>query len=172
VSGIERAATISACGRYRYSLWRRWAPGDPYALFVLLNPSTADASIDDPTVRRCVAYARAWGYPRVCVANLFAFRATRPDQMMLAEDPIGPDNDRTLAELSRGAADVIAGWGVLGAFRGRGADVRARLLPAPLHVLKLTHHGHPGHPLYLPSSARPVVWQRTDQRPASFGVLR
>ena len=74
---MERGADISPCGRYRYSLWRKWGPGAT-CMFVGLNPSTADETADDPTIRRCMAFARDWGYGALCMANLFAYRATDP----------------------------------------------------------------------------------------------
>ena len=90
---MERSANFSRCRRYRYALWRRWAPGDDYGLLVGLNPSTADHRRDDPTIRRCIGFARDWGYSGLCVANLFAFRATYPRDLFAADDPVGPRND-------------------------------------------------------------------------------
>lgn len=151
----DSGADISACGRYRYSLWRRWGPG-PSVLFVGLNPSTADATLDDPTIRRCIGFARAWGYGGLVMANLFAWRDTAPAGMMAAADPVGPDNDRVLQAEHVRAALTVAAWGAHGAHLGRDEVVRA-LLPR-LHCLRLTKHGHPGHPLYLPASLQPVPW--------------
>lgn len=104
------SASLSSCRLYRYDLWRKWGD-EPYCMFVGLNPSTADETQDDPTIRRCVGYAKRWNYGGLCMVNLFAFRATQPKDMMTAKDPIGPDNDRTLKTLSQGAGIVIAAWG-------------------------------------------------------------
>ena len=85
---VESSATFSHCRKYRYTLWRNWAglmpTGKGYAMFVGLNPSTADETNDDPTIRRCIAFAKAWGYDALCMTNIFAFRATNP-MVMLAQ---------------------------------------------------------------------------------------
>jgi len=152
---MQRTAHLSPCRCYRYALWRRWGPGS-YAMFVGLNPSTADELNDDPTIRRCIGFARAWGYEALCMANLFAYRATKPAVMKKAPDPCGPDNDSTLQELAQNAGVVVAAWGANGTHQGR--DRAARLLLPSLHYLKLTKNGHPGHPLYLPASLKPQPW--------------
>ncbi|KVP75269.1 hypothetical protein WJ96_05795 [Burkholderia ubonensis] len=155
---MRKSAEFSPCRRYRYALWRDWGalPGTVdrgYVLFVGLNPSTADETNDDPTIRRCIAFAKAWGYSGLCMVNLFAFRATNPADMLLAPDPVGPDNDACLRRFARNAGVVIAGWGVHGTHLARDAAVK-RLLPN-LHYLRLTKDGHPGHPLYLPKTLVP-----------------
>lgn len=157
---MEKSARFSPCRRYRYSLWRNWRGLLPetkgYAMFVGLNPSTADETNDDPTIRRCIAFAQAWGYEGLCMTNLFAFRATAPADMIAADDPVGPENDQTLRDLAESAGVVVAAWGVHGTHGGRHNAVRA-MLPR-LHYLRLTKDGHPGHPLYLPKSLVPVPW--------------
>ena len=154
---MTRSATLSTCRQYRFELWRRWGHG-AYAMFIGLNPSTADETADDPTIRRCVGFARAWGYDAMCMTNLFAYRATLPADMKKAADPVGWEvNDRRLRHLAAEAGVVIAAWGAHGAFMDRGANVR-RMLPGGLHYLRLTKDGHPGHPLYLPASLQPVEW--------------
>lgn len=152
---VQRTAHLSPCRRYRYALWRRWGDG-PHAMFVGLNPSTADETADDPTIRRCIAYARAWGYGALCMANLFAYRATQPADMLAQDDPVGPDNDAYLRRLAAEAGVVVAAWGTHGTHGGRHRAV-LDMLPG-LHYLRLTKDGHPGHPLYLPASLRPVAW--------------
>jgi hypothetical protein len=146
------SAVLSPCRLYRYDLWRRWSDA-PYCMFVGLNPSTADETQDDPTIRRCVGYAKRWNYGGLCMVNLFAFRATQPRDMMAAQDPIGPDNDRTLKTLSQGAGIVIAAWGKDGNHMGRDKQVMA-LLPH-LYCLKQNKDGSPAHPLYLRGDATP-----------------
>lgn len=158
---MERGATISPCGLYRYSLWRKWAPG-PMCVFIGLNPSTADATLDDPTIRRCVGFAKAWGFSGLMMLNLFAYRATEPADMKDAQDPIGPENDDALHFAHSNTTTVIAAWGAHGTFKGRDKQVRA-MLPR-LHYLRLTKDGHPGHPLYLPASLRPVAWESSNQQ--------
>jgi len=107
----ERTATLSPCGRYRYRLGRRWAQHrlSLPLLFVMLNPSTADAEQDDATIRRCTTFAVAHGFDAMEVVNLFAFRATDPADLWRAADPVGPDADRHIAEAAaRAAQDWIA----------------------------------------------------------------
>ena len=152
---MERGAVFSPCRTYRYALHRKWGQG-ACALFIGLNPSTADEKRNDPTIRRCIGFARSWGYDGLVMANLFAFRATQPADMKLAADPVGPDNDATLCQLAKDAGVVVAAWGAHGAHLDRGAQVRA-MLPG-LHHLRLTKDGHPGHPLYLPASLTPQLW--------------
>jgi hypothetical protein len=125
-------------------------------LFVGLNPSTADETDDDPTVRRCVGFAKAWGYERLFLANLFGYRATNPKELLQTTDPVGPDNDQHLRNLSRRAELTIAAWGAQGHWHGRNDQVCGIL--SNLHYLKLTKAGHPSHPLYLPKSLRPKLW--------------
>lgn len=155
VTAPERGAVLSADRRYRYTLWRRWGDGKA-CMFVGLNPSTADADIDDPTIRRCVNFARAWGFDALVMTNLFAWRATDPRDMMAAVDPVGVDNDWWLQAASVGCGLTVAAWGAGGAYQGRGVEVR-RMLREP-HYLRLTKSGQPGHPLYLPAHLRPVEW--------------
>lgn len=146
-------------GEYRYLLWRSWRPAEPHALFVMLNPSTADATEDDPTIRRCVAFARDWGHGGLVVANLFSLRATDPRELRGHIDPIGPRTDETLRRAAKTAGVVVAAWGCGGHLLHRNLAV-ARLLRgiAPLHHLRLTKHGDPSHPLYLPKSLTPTPW--------------
>ena len=147
---------FSSCRKYRYALWREWIGGNGYAMFVGLNPSTADETRDDATIRRCIAFAKGWGYEALCMTNLFAWRATKPADMLAIDDPVGPDNNATLIELAVGAGVIVAAWGAVGTYRGRDAEVCA-LLPA-LHCLHLTRGGQPGHPLYLPAALSPLPW--------------
>jgi len=154
---MERTALFSECRRFRYTLRRHWGGRRGYAMFVGLNPSTADEERDDPTVRRCIGYAQSWGYSGLCMTNLFAFRATDPAVMLAEPDPVGPDNDYWLVESARRAAIVVAAWGVHGAHRDRHAAVRG-LLPS-LHLLRPTQQGHPNHLLYLPKALKPRAWR-------------
>jgi hypothetical protein len=155
---IEATATISACGTYRYDLRRRWDPAKPTCLFVMLNPSTADATADDPTIRRCVGFAAGWGYGELIVVNLFASRATDPADLRKHRSPVGPANDATIAAQARRADFHVAAWGMYGALHGRGAEVRRRFTEwgIPLHHLGLTREGHPRHPLRLRGGLEPV----------------
>lgn len=152
----NRGADISPCGLFRYTVWDAWGDG-PWVNFCALNPSTADATKNDPSFTRMKNFAKAWGYSGLVITNLFAFRATDPRDMMAAADPVGMKNDDTLTFVA-GICDLtVAAWGVHGAHRGRDAEVR-KLLPR-LHYLRLTKTGHPGHPLYLPGNLRPTPWE-------------
>jgi hypothetical protein len=155
---IRPAAGFSPCGRYRYWLTRTWDTGKAPLCWVLLNPSTADDRQDDPTIRRCMSFARSLGYGGIHVVNLFAFRATRPRQLRAADDPVGPANDRFIVRAARRADRVIAAWGCHGAYQGRDREVMALLAQtgAPVACLGMTRDGWPRHPLYLPGDAVPV----------------
>lgn len=153
-------ATISECGLYRYRLWRSWGPGDR-VLFVMLNPSTADATADDPTIRKCVAFAKMWGFGGMDVANIFALRSTDPKALYSAPDPVGPLNDTALRILARICPRIVCAWGNHGALHGRGRKVAAMLAEegaTPL-CFRLTKPGQPEHPLYQPYSRKPVPYE-------------
>jgi len=147
-------AKLSACRKYRYALWRTWDESKPFAMFIGLNPSTADETEDDPTIKRCINFAKSWGYGGLCMANLFAYRATDPNVMFSAQDPVGPENDIWLKSLAKDAGILIAAWGNDGAHLDRSKQALA-ILP-PLHCLKLNKSGEPAHPLYQPGTAQPV----------------
>ena len=155
--GLSVNAVFSPDRKYRYTLWRHWIGGTGYAMFIGLNPSTADEVADDPTIRRCIGFAKSWGYAGLCMTNLFAYRATNPADMIDFELPIGADNDKHIMDVAKDAGVIVAAWGALGNWRGRGRHMRA-LLPN-LHYLKLTKDGHPAHPLYLPKTLIPIAWE-------------
>lgn len=148
-------AALSENRLYRYSLHRRWAPTSPVR-FIMLNPSTADATADDPTIRRCMGFARAWGYGGIVVHNLYALRATDPRELLAHPDPVGPDNDRYLRDADSAGLTVCA-WGAHPAAARRADRVIGMLLGsgAAPHHLGLTKAGAPRHPLYLPRTAEP-----------------
>lgn len=163
---VHRDAVISDCSRYRYSLCRSWAPDVGTVLFVMLNPSTADAREDDPTIRRCIGFARSWGYGRIDVVNLFAWRATNPEELRGVADPIGPNNDGHILSNARAAKLVVCAWGAHGEIDGRDETV-VRLLrsrvrvggqPIKLHILGLTKGAAPRHPLYVRGDVQPERW--------------
>ena len=146
-------AVFDRTGRYRYRLWRRWAPGRQ-VLFVMLNPSTADETTNDPTIRRCAGFARSWGFASLAVVNLFALRATDPARLRAARDPVGCDNDRHIAAAAAAAHAVVVAWGMHGDLHARDRDVLALLAQHRPRCLGLTRDGHPRHPLYLPARTR------------------
>lgn len=153
LADLPGSAVLSECRRYRYVLWRTWNPELPRVLFVGLNPSTADEAADDPTVRRCVGFAKAWGFGGVIIANLFAIRSKTPKTIKLTADPVGPDNDAWLALLDRAATLTVAAWGTNGTLHGRDQQVLRVLRSA--HCIDRTTAGLPRHPLYAPGRLIP-----------------
>jgi hypothetical protein len=152
-------AIITPCQRYRYLLWRRWNDEKATCAFIALNPSKADATRDDPTVRRMVGFARAWGYGELWVLNAYAWRATDPKVLRgNSTNVVGALNNDHLRRGARDAALVVAAWGNhCGELRER--QIRDLLKPvAQLHHLGLTATGHPRHPLYLRADTKPQPW--------------
>lgn len=147
-------AVLSKDGLYRYFLSRTWDTTGKVIVIVGLNPSTADASIDDPTIRRCVRFAKGWGGGSLLMVNLFAYRSTAPSMLRKAADPIGPENDYWLAMAVDHAHLVVAAWGNHGSLFGRATDVRAKF-PGKFHAISVTQQGMPGHPLYLRADSIP-----------------
>lgn len=153
------SATISACGTYRYDLFRQWdGMAVPLILWLMLNPSKADASINDPTIVRCVNFSTDFGFGRMAVANLFALRSTDPAALKTASAPIGPENDAYLDRLIAQADMIVCAWGAHGKFRNRGDNVLRRIRAAGKipYCLRMTKGGQPEHPLYLPAALRPT----------------
>jgi len=124
-------------------------------MFIGLNPSTADETQDDPTIRRCINFSRDWGFGGLCMTNLFAFRATEPTDMMSENYPVGSENKELIRQLAAKAGVIIAAWGNDGSYKGRSKEVVA-MLP-DLKCLKINKTGEPAHPLYQPSSATPII---------------
>lgn len=176
-------ADISGDGKYRYVLWREWwgtashenwrwlgakdgrgvELGEPKScLFIMLNPSTADATLDDPTIRRCIGFAKRERFDRLEVVNLFARRCTKPADLFAmgnhGEDIIGPRNQEVIEQHAADAGLIICAWGAHGSWGGQDKIVLGWLDGAarqpPRRALKLTGQGHPSHPLYLPKDAK------------------
>jgi hypothetical protein len=161
----ERGAKVSADGRYRYSLWRRWDPSLPMACFVMLNPSTADAAVDDPTIRKCVGFGRRWGAGGIRVVNLYPWRATKPRDLPAGIEVGGDPDEHQMAgsnDLAILAAVGDAGWTVVawGANTGPWPMQRAHVLnlivregrpvdERVIHCLGLCKDGSPRHPLMV-----------------------
>jgi hypothetical protein len=159
-----RSAVISEDGRYRYHL-RPIIPGGGrlVATFIMLNPSTADHEVDDPTIRKCIGFCRRWGCGELHVVNLFAVRATDPADMRKASDPVGPENiDWVRRAVNRtaypsGPADrdiVVCAWGTHGSYMDQDLTVLGWIegVCKPM-ALGITRDGHPRHPLYVPYRA-------------------
>lgn len=152
---IECSAELSDCGLYRWVLTRGWAGGSGRVAFIGLNPSIADGTIDDPTIRRVVRFAKDWGFQRVEMYNLFAFRSTEPKGLLTAENPTGGElGDRWLMR-SSGADLIVAAWGAWVPFGRDAWAIRELSQYRRLHCLGLTKSGAPRHPLYMPADAKP-----------------
>ncbi|EJN06444.1 DUF1643 domain-containing protein [Herbaspirillum sp. YR522] len=156
-------AIISACGSYRYSLSREandaFATRGP-ALFIMLNPSTADAGLDDPTIRRCRSFAKAWDCDGLVVANLYALRATNPADLWRHPDPVGPENDLHLRALADEHETVVCAWGIHA--RPERIEALRSIFNGRMHrlmCLGTTKSGAPRHPLYVANGTPLVPWE-------------
>lgn len=153
------SAIISNCGQYRYMLQRDGdltATRGP-AVFIMLNPSTADADLDDPTIRRCRSFAQTWGCNGIKVVNLYALRSTDPAGLWVHADPVGPENDNWLTRIALSADEVVCAWGA-NAEAPRAAEVANMLRAAGIRLkcLGTTKSGAPRHPLYI-AAAQPLI---------------
>lgn len=156
---MRKYALISSCGTYRYSLTRLWDDSLPNLLFIMLNPSTADSNIDDPTIRRCISFAKDNGFGSVSVGNLYSFRSTDPSVLktMNVEIAIGPENSDHLEELISHSGKIIVAWGKHG---GMGTSlVRNLLAEKEVFALQVNKDGSPKHPLYISSKATLKLWK-------------
>lgn len=154
-----RHATFSECRTWRYALYRRWDEAKPWCMFVGLNPSTADETEDDPTIRRCIGFAKDWGCGGLIMCNAYAARATKPKNLWLAADPVGPDNDGALLLCARRASLVVVAWGTHAESKrvSQVTDVLQQGIAdklMPVYCLGRTKAGCPKHPLYLPKTTR------------------
>lgn len=163
---MQEKAVISSCGQFRYLLTRPSEIAHPErgtVLFIMLNPSTADATQDDPTIRRCRGFARAWGCAGIAVANLYAYRATQPRELLTCPDPVGPDNDAWLRRLASEYREAVCAWGanapadrvqqVVRIFRNEGSW---------LWCLGVTKSGAPRHPLYVKGDQPLIQFRPTE----------
>lgn len=164
---VQRSATLSSCGKYRYRLSRRWEAG-PGLLYVMLNPSTADAAADDATIRRCVGFAVDHGFGGFEVVNLYAWRATDPAELQAASEPVGPENDHYIREAAAAAGAVCLAYGAHAMVAARAQQVTALLLQhgLTLQCLAVTRDGYPSHPLCLPTSYRLAQYTPPAERKA------
>jgi len=157
----KKDALIDPTGKYRYWLLRQWnnKPGN-FVNFVMLNPSKADAEVDDNTIRRCVKYAKKWGFDGIYVTNLFAFRATDPKCIKKASDPIGKENNKYIKLIAKKSKLIVLAWSNHGSFMQR--DMAAiKILSGihPLRCLGTNKSGQPKHPLRLNKNLNPVRYK-------------
>jgi len=163
---VYKSAVISDCKRYRYCLYRSWGDG-PFVVFLMFNPSTADAEVDDPTIRKCIGFAQRWGYPGLAVVNLFALRSTDPKAIArhLYDDAVGIENDSQILTACTTATQVVAAWGCgqhLKSHSDRPAKVikliRGYYPKLELVCLGRSKDGSPRHPLMLPYTTERQTW--------------
>ncbi len=154
-------AVFSKCGTYRYRLDRKWMFGSGRVVWVLLNPSTADAKKNDPTIRRCIRFSFDWGYQKLTILNLFAYRSTDPKAIRQQDDPIGPSNHRISREALMTADLVVCGWGNDGFYRKqdrRFLDLIQKCGKTPMILQWNASCKAPRHPLYIPAAANPILY--------------
>lgn len=156
---MKKHATLSPCETYRYWLERSWAEtGRGFVNWIMLNPSTADATIDDQTIRKCIAFSRRWGYDGMHVVNLFALRSTDPEALKAHPDPVGPDNNQYIEASILSAERTIVAWGNHGRLFNRDDNVKKMLDRARTFALVTNKDGSPKHPLYCRNDCEPMPW--------------
>ena len=160
---VGRSAFLSDCKKYRYSLTRTWDENKPIVLFIMLNPSTADGVVDDPTIRRCKVFAEDWGYGGLYVGNLYPFRAKEPTNLLLAENPLGKLNGDYIKMMALNSELIICAWGnsgIVKKLQKRFPDYKPLAdLNRHLHYLELSMDGTPKHPLYLKAELMPIKYE-------------
>lgn len=163
------SAVLSDDRHYRYRLTRTWDTEKPRLAWVMLNPSTADETEDDPTIRRCIGYAKDWGYGSILVGNLFALRTPEPSELGNDPNPVGEENNRHLRLIANDAAKVMVAWGASYSDNGLGAVRRPFVtslleeVVGTVYCLGTTKDGHPVHPLYQPADAEPEPFTCGDE---------
>lgn len=157
--GMEKGARLSECSAYRYSLTRRWGSDGTTVLWVMLNPSTADADVDDPTIRRCIGFSKAWGFDGLEVINLFALRATDPKELARHPSPEGPDNWREHAEWKGYCGRTVVAWGAHPMAAVGARSVEKMYAARGAVCLGRTKSGHPRHPLYVRADQPLEPWR-------------
>ncbi|MBD2089629.1 DUF1643 domain-containing protein [Microcoleus sp. FACHB-1515] len=149
LASLRSGAVFDQSETYRYWLWREWNVELPRLSFVMLNPSTADADRNDPTIRRCIQFAQSWGYGAVDVVNLFAYRTTQPQMLCRVKAPIGQENDRHLQTVCAQTDAIVLAWGNWGSLHGRDRAVLKLLEGQRAFCLGMTRSNQPRHPLYV-----------------------
>ncbi|MFK4765340.1 DUF1643 domain-containing protein [Desulfobaculum sp. SPO524] len=153
---MKTSAIISDCGQYRYELRRIWNSSKPLALFICHNPSTADHATDDRTSKRCINYAKDWGYGGLLMGNLFAFRSTDRTALRHTPDPVGPENDYHLRRMINEASITICAWSCYNVPLKRDLEV-IKFIPSPM-CLKINPKGRPYHPLMQKKTLTPIPY--------------
>lgn len=156
----QRTVVLSDDNAYRYCLSAILAHGGSRICFVLLNPSTADHAMRDPTSDRYFRFASQWGYGFCDAVNLFAIRETRSERLCLYDDPVGPENDFWIEKMACRAGMVIVAWGNEGCLRDRDKHVLKllRSVTKELYCLGVNQNGTPKFPLYVPGDVKPMLF--------------
>jgi hypothetical protein len=153
---MQRTAVIDLSGRYRYVLTREWGVRG-VVTWIMLNPSTADADNDDPTIRRCIGFSKRWGFGGLRAVNLFAYRATNPSELRSVNDPVGPEHQRYFRQALDGAGRIVAAWGSHAVVRL--THIAELLQACPVMCLGTNADGQPKHPLYVRTDAKVQEWK-------------
>ena len=156
---IASGASFDRSRRYRYSLYRQFDSGEGILTMIMLNPSTADAQYNDPTITRCIRFAHGNGFKQLTVVNLFAFRATAPLALKRAGNPVGRENNTFIEQAAIASALTLVAWGNHGQFRSRDAEVLELLKSYTLHCLGTNKGGSPKHPLYVPANQKLLIYR-------------
>jgi hypothetical protein len=163
VGDVTTSAFLSDCRKYRYSLTRIWDDSKPRVLFIMLNPSTADATIDDATIRRCRRFAESWGYGGFYVGNLFPFRSKEPSDLLKSENPLGKCNGDHIKMMALCSEKIVCAWGnssIVNKLQKKFPEYKPlEGLNRELNYLELSNDGTPKHPLYLPKTLKPVRYE-------------
>lgn len=153
---IDSDAIFSDNRKYRYVLIREWDNNKPSLMVISLNPSTADEKKNDPTIRRCIGFAKKWGYGKLFVTNLFAFRATNPKDLFDSKNPVGKNNDYWLKRLSKKVDRIVLAYGNHGKFKDRHNEI-LKIIKTP-YCIKKSKNDMPMHPLYLKYTDGPIKY--------------
>lgn len=156
---MKSGAIFDATGLYRYTLWREWDERRSRVTIVMLNPSVANEMQNDPTIRRCIAFAQSWGYGSVEIVNLFAYCTPYPKELSNATEPIGIENDKYVIQASNRSRRLVFGWGNWGYLKNRAGQVCNLLNKAEVFCLGFTRTGQPRHPLYLPKDTQLIPYR-------------
>ena len=155
----RKGAILSRDRLYRYALWREWNTNKKTCVFIGLNPSTADETEDDPTLRRCINFAKNWGFGKCVIVNLFAYRATDPSELKNQAKPVGYKNNQQIKTQCSQADLVVVAWGNQGCYKKRDEKVRKLLKGIPLKCFKITSKGQPAHPLYQAKNTQLIHYE-------------
>ena len=161
---MQKGAILSSCKKHRLQLWREWDSNLPKVLFIMLNPSTADHKQDDPTLRRCIDYAKQWGYGGLYIGNLYSLRAADPKTLVKVSKFNHRDNYKHIVSIAQQCQLVVCAWGNYPIIKKLGTPLNIlKQLNQKLHCIDLSKTGTPKHPLYLKKSLTPIPFELEKQ---------